>query len=106
MFEELVRVLYHDDGRVHHRADGDGDAAQRHDIRCQRKLEHRQERQDDCYGQSDDGYERGADVPQENKADQRHDDAFLDELLSQRRDRAFDELAAVVGGNNFDAFRQ
>ena len=28
----LVRVLDHHDGRVHHRADGDGDAAERHDV--------------------------------------------------------------------------
>ncbi len=35
MFQEFVRVLDHDDGRIHHRADGDGDAAQRHDVRGQ-----------------------------------------------------------------------
>ena len=28
----LVRVLDHDDGGVDHRADGDGDAAERHDV--------------------------------------------------------------------------
>ena len=44
MFEEFVRVLDHDDGRVHHRADGDGDAAQRHDVRGEAQPIHRQER--------------------------------------------------------------
>ncbi len=33
MLQGLVRVLDHDDGRIHHRADGDGDAAERHDVR-------------------------------------------------------------------------
>ena len=32
MFKRFVRVLDHDDGRIHHRANGDGDAAQRHDV--------------------------------------------------------------------------
>ena len=35
MLQRLVRVLDHDDGRIHHRADGDGDAAERHDVRRQ-----------------------------------------------------------------------
>ncbi len=31
-FQVLVGVLDHDDGGVHHGADGDGDAAQTHDV--------------------------------------------------------------------------
>ena len=30
--EVLVHVFYHHDCRIHHGADGDGDAAQRHDV--------------------------------------------------------------------------
>ena len=32
--EVLVGVLDHDDDGVDHRADGDGDAAERHDVRA------------------------------------------------------------------------
>ena len=84
MLQRLVRVLHHDDGRIHHRADGDGDAAERHDVRGQAQPEHRQERKQDGDGQRDDRHQRGADVPEENDADQRDDDAFLDELFAQR----------------------
>ena len=31
-FDALVRVLDHDDCRIHHRADRDRDAAERHDV--------------------------------------------------------------------------
>ena len=40
MFQEFVGVLDHDDGRIHHRADGDGDAAQRHDVRSQMPVQY------------------------------------------------------------------
>ena len=39
-FQMLVGVFDHDDDRVHHRADGDGDAAERHDVRADALLEH------------------------------------------------------------------
>ena len=32
MLQSLVRVLDHDNRRVDHRADGNGDAAERHDV--------------------------------------------------------------------------
>jgi hypothetical protein len=96
MFERLVRVLDHDDGRIHHRADGDGDAAQRHDVARQGAAKHRHERQNDRDGQRDDRDQRRADVPEENQADERHDDALLDQLFAQRVDGALIKLAAVV----------
>jgi len=77
----LVRVLDHNDGRVHHRADGDRDAAQRHDVRGQAEPIHRHEGKDDRNRQRDDGHQAGTDVPEENQTDQRHDDAFLDQFF-------------------------
>jgi hypothetical protein len=47
--------------------------------------------------QDDDGHQRAAQVQQEREADQRHDDAFLDELFFERLDRAINQRAAVVG---------
>ena len=40
---------------------------------------------------------RAAQVQEEREADQRHDDALLEQLPFQRLDRAVDERAAVVG---------
>ena len=54
MFELLVRIFDHDDRRIHHGADGDGDAAQGHDIGGQMESKHGQEGNDNGNGQGDD----------------------------------------------------
>src|SRR5260370_23242102 len=77
VFERLVRVFDHDDGRIHHRSDGDGDAAQGHNVRCDLKLEHWQEGEKDRDGERNDRYERRADVAEEDDADQCHNDTLL-----------------------------
>ena len=56
--------------------------------------------------QDDDGHERAAQVQQEREADQRHHDAFLDELFLERLDRALDERAAVIDDCVADIGRQ
>ncbi len=106
MFEKLMRILDHDDGRVHHRADGNRDASQGHDVRGDAELIHRQEGKDDGDGQREDGDQSRADVPKEHETDERDHDAFLDELLAQRGDGSFDELAAVISGDQFHALGQ
>ena len=45
-------------------------------------------------------------MPEENHADERDDDALLDQLLAQRRDRALDQIAAIVGRHDPDPFGQ
>ena len=45
-------------------------------------------------------------MQQEHDADQRHDDAFLDERALERLDRGLDQLGTVVDGNDLGAFRQ
>ena len=47
--------------------------------------------------QNDDRDQRAAEMQQERDADQRDDDAFLDQLFFERFDRAIDQRAAVVG---------
>src|SRR5205823_1851822 len=96
LFERLVRVLDHDDRRIHHRADRNRDAAKRHDVRRQIHPPHRDERQDDGDGQRDDRHQRGTHVPEKNDADESDHDAFFNQLFTQRCDRAPDQLAAVV----------
>ena len=97
VLEVLVGVLNHDDDRIHHRADGDSDAAQRHDVRADSLPEHDKERNQHRDGQDKDGDQGAAKVEQERDADQRHDDAFLNELFFERFDGAVDEGAPVVG---------
>ena len=51
-------VLDHDDRRIDHGADRDGDAAERHDVRGEVQLEHRDEREKDRDRQGDDRDQR------------------------------------------------
>ena len=73
----LVGVLDHDDGRVHHGAYGDGDAAEAHDVGAETQGLHRRESHEHADRQHDDGDQGAAHMQQEDHADQRDDDAFL-----------------------------
>ncbi len=98
--EVLVRVLDHDDRRVHHGADGDRDAAEAHDVgadararTCTMNGDQHADRQ------GEDGDQRAADVQQEDDADERDDRCFPRCSVSlQRVDGAVDQLGAVVDG--------
>jgi hypothetical protein len=76
----LVRVLDHHHGRVHHRADGDRDAAQRHDVGVDALVAHHDEGGQDAQRQRDDGHQCRAQVPQEEHADRGHDEELLAQL--------------------------
>ena len=102
----LVRVLDHHHRGVDHRADGDGDAAQRHDVGVDALPAHHQEGDHHAQRQRDDGHQRRAQVPQEEHAHQRDDDELLEQLERQVVDRALDQRAAVVGGDDLHALRQ
>ena len=75
----LVGVLDHDDGGVDHGADGDGDAAEAHDVGAEPEQPSCRERHQDADRQHEDGDQRAADVQQEHDADERDDDALLDQ---------------------------
>ncbi len=102
----LVDVLDHDDRRVDHRTDGDGDAAQRHDVRVDALQVHDDERHEDAHRQAEEDDRRRAQVEQEHGAHQRDDEELLDELALQRVDGALDQVRAVVGHDDLDAVRQ
>ncbi len=102
----LVRVLDHDDGGVDHGADGDGDAAEAHDVGRQAERVHAGVGDQHAERQRDDGDQRAAHVQQEDDADQRDDEAFLDKRGFERGDGALDEVGAVVDGNDLGAVRQ
>ncbi|MEA3221166.1 MAG: hypothetical protein OZX49_02285 [Immundisolibacter sp.] len=102
----LVRVLDHHDGGIDHGTDGDGNAAQRHDVGAQALLAHDAKRDQHAQRQRHDGHAGRAQVPQEHRAHQRHDDELLDQLAREVVHRAVDQLAAVVGGDDLHPRRQ
>ena len=102
----LVRVLDHDDGGVDHGADGDGNAAEAHDVGAEAEHLHRQERHQNADGQHDDRHQGAADVQEEHDADQRHHQAFLEQRAAQGLDGAIDQLGAVVDRHHLDALGQ
>ncbi len=104
-FQVLVRVLDHHDGGVDHRPDGDGDAAQAHDIGVDAERPHADEGGEDGDRQHQDGDQRRAQMQQENDADQRDDQAFLGQRALQRVDGAVDQFRAVIDGLDADSRR-
>ena len=102
----LVGVLDHHHRGIDHCADGDGDAAQRHDVRVDALIAHDRKGDQHADRQRDDGHQRRAQVPEEQPADQRDDDELLQQLEAEVLHGAVDQLAAVVGGDDFDARRQ
>ena len=95
-FQVLVRVLDHDDRGVDHRADGDGDAAEAHDVGAQAQHIHAEIGDQHSDRQRDDGDQRTADVQEEHDADERDDQALLDQRALEGIDCAVDEIGAVV----------
>src|SRR5205823_5757142 len=97
MLELLMRILDHHDRGIDHGTNGDSDAAQRHDVRGHMHPPHRDERQNDRDRQRDDRHQRRSDMPEKNQTDQRDDNAFFDQLLTQGGDGAANQVAAIVG---------
>ena len=102
-FEMLVRVFDHHHRRIDHGADGDGDTAQRHDVGIDALVTHHDEGHQDAQRQRDDGDQRGAQMEQKERADQRNDDELLDEFVAEIIDGAFDQARAVVDRHDLDA---
>jgi len=102
----LVRVLDHDDRGIDHRADGNCDAAETHDVRAQAQEVHAEIGDQHPDRQRDDGNERAADMQQEHHADEGDDGALLDQRPLERVDGAVDEVGAVVDRFNGLALRE
>ena len=101
-----MEIFDHDDGRVDHGADRDSDAAQRHDVGVDALDVHHDERGQNAQRQRQQHHQRRAEMEQEQHAHQHHDDEFLHQLFAQRVDCALDQVRAVVGGDDLDAFGQ
>ena len=91
-----MRILDHDDGGVDHRPDGDGDAAQAHDVGVDAERPHADEGGEDGDRQHQDGDECRTQMQQEDDADQRDDQAFLGQRPLEGIDGAVDQFRTVI----------
>ena len=105
-FEMLVGVLDHDDRRIDHGADRDRDAAEAHDVGAEAQQLHGAERHQHADRQHQDRHQRAADMQQEHDADQRDDDALLEQRVLERVDGRVDQVRAVVDRHDLDRLRQ
>ena len=106
VFQVLMGVLDQDDGPVDHGPDGDGDAAQGHDVGVDALQAHGQEGDEHGGGQGEDGHQRAAQMQQEDAADQGHDEHLLDELMRKVVDRAMDQEGTIIGRDDAHVFGQ
>ena len=90
-FEPLVGVLDHHHCGVDHGTDGDGDAAQRHNISVHPLESHDHEGEQHAQRQGQDRHQGRATVPEEQAANQRHNDEFLKQLLAEVGDRSVNQ---------------
>ena len=70
MFQMFMCVLDHDDGAVNHGADGDGDAAEAHDIGVDSLPAHDEEGDKNTDRQGKNGDERRTRMQKKQQADQ------------------------------------
>ena len=97
VLDVLVGVFDHDHRGVHHDPDGEGDAAQAHDVGADARGVHDGQGDQDPQGQGDDGHQGTAEVQQEDDADQGHDHHFFDELVGQVGNGPVDQVGTVIG---------
>ena len=106
LLQPLVGVLNHHDGGIDHRPYRNGDSAQRHDVGVKPLEMHHDKGEAQAERQRNNRHQRRAYVPQEQGTDQRDDDKLFQQLMAEVVDGAVDKLAAVVGGDHFNPFRQ
>src|SRR6266446_7868897 len=92
----LVGILDHDDRGIDHRADGNGDTTEAHDVRAQTQHVHAEVGDQHSDRQRDDGDQRTTHMQEEHDADEGDDGALLDQRPPKRVDCAVDEVGAVV----------
>ena len=105
-FDVFVHVLDHHDCRVDHRADGNRDTAQRHDVRVDALRTHDDKRDQNAERQAQNDHRRRPQVEQKQGTNERNDDEFLDERALECVDRALDQVRTIVGRDDLDTFRQ
>ena len=101
-----VGVLDHDDGTIHHRPYGNGDAAERHDIGVDALNAHHHEGAEHRHRQTQDHHQRRTQVEKEQGAHKCHDRELLDQRIAEGVDGALYERGAIVDGDHLNARRQ
>src|SRR5664280_1942994 len=96
----LVCIFDHYDRCIHHRCDGDSNAAQAHDIRSDPKVIHADERYYDRHREGEDNDEGTRQMKQEYDADRAHGQREFDYLFFKGRDRIMNEVRPVISDNN------
>ena len=102
----LVRIFNHDDGGIDHGADGNGDAAQRHDVGIDAHAFHDYERGKNAHRQRNNNYQRRAQVKQKQRTHQRDYNKFFEQRDVQVIDCTFDQRGAIISFDNFHACGQ
>ena len=101
--ELFVCVFHHDDGRIHHLADGDRNTAQAHDVGGDVEVVHADERNEDGHGKRQDGHQGRRQVKEKDGADDGNHDGQFDELVPKRLDGVPDQVGSVIGRDDLDA---
>ncbi len=93
-------VLGHHDARVNQHADGDRNAAQRHDVRRDACSFHEEKGSQHRERQRDGDHKNAAEVPEEENVRQGDEDDFFNERVAKRVNGVIDEDAAIVERND------
>ena len=99
-------VLNHHHSGIDHGTNGNRNTPEGHDVGVDTLVAHHDKGGQDANRQGYDCHERRAQVKQEEQTDHRHHNELLDELVLKVGNRAFNQLRAVIGGNDFHARRQ
>ena len=102
----LMCVFDHHDGRVHHGANGYGDAAQAHDVGVDALTVHDDEAEKNGQWQHNDSDQGTAEMEEKNATDQRDDKTFFKQGPGQVANGIEDQTGTVVNTDNTNAFGQ
>ena len=102
----LVGVLHHDDARIHHGADGDGDASQTHDVGVDPQPPHADKGRQHSHRQHQDRHQSAAQMEQKQGTDQRHYAALLQQGALEGGNGPLDERRSIIGGDYLHPLRQ
>ena len=92
LLQLLMGVFHHDNGGVHHGADGDSDAGEAHNVGGDAQVIHADEGHEHGDGQGDDHYQGAGQVKKKDKANYAHCHGQFDNLIFESCHGAHDEV--------------
>src|SRR5260370_5219738 len=101
-----IAVHHHDYSRVDENDDGKRKSAERHNVRADVEVVHRDERCEYCDRQRQNRNQRGAEMKEEDNDDDADDDGFVKKVTLEGVEGRVNQSRAVVAGNDFDTRRQ